>query len=260
MAEHIPINRIARLGENGIYVKHTDDWKSDTLMDFIHRDEYYLFAVLIDGTANVMVDFRNISLGAGQGIILSPGQVHLPKIGREIPTAWSLFVAADLLPDSVMDRIERYSLSTHPLRFTPAVLRDLSSLFDILKRNVDSFELSRNLASAVVRMFCGSMTSGKNDVLDRYIILSLRFKRLVETQSIVEKRPAEYASRLHVSRVYLNEAIRTTTGMSAGKYIRNHIILKAMESEKEQYDMDDRGRLLNIADRSHRYCRMACVA
>lgn len=227
MAKNIPVNRIARISDNGVFVKHTDDWQKQTPLDFVHRDDYYMFAVLLDGNADAMVDFRNISLSGGEGIIVSPGQVHLPKIGAVIPTAWSLFIAADLIPDDLHEKIERYSLSTSPLRFSGTDLQDISSLFGILNRNVSNGVLARFLSLSIVALFCSAIPDVTDNTADRYVALTLRFKRLVDAIYVDEKHPAEYASRLNVSRVYLNEAVKATTGVSVGKYIRATVMVNA---------------------------------
>lgn len=41
------------------------------------------------------------------------------------------------------------------------------------------------------------------------------------------RQPSYYASKLHISTVYLNEAVRSVTGMSVSRYIRNEIALQA---------------------------------
>lgn len=227
MAKNIPVNKIEWLSENGVFVKHTDDWQSDSPADIVHRDEYYIFTVLLDGTADVMLDFNDITIHSGEGIIVSPGQVHLLKLISDKPTAWILFVASDLIPDNFIEKLERYSLSVRPLQFTDRVLKDISALFGILKRNISNAALARYLSLSIVDLFCGTIPNMSDNTLDRYIALTLRFKRMVDECYVIEKRPAEYASRLNVSRIYLNEAVRATTGISIGKYIRSHVIVNA---------------------------------
>lgn len=227
MAKNIPINKISCQSDIGILVKHTDDWGWQEPVNLAHRDDYYLFAMLLDGEVGVMVDFNDLSLHSGEGIILSPRQVHCPKLGDIIPTAWSLFVSSDNISEATQERIEQYSLTTKPLQFSTECFRDLSSLFDILKRNIHDSEFARASVTAIINLFCRSISDHVNDIADRYMSVTLRFKRLVEILYIKEKHPAEYASRLNISRVYLNEAVRTVTGMSISRYIRNHIIVNA---------------------------------
>ena len=210
MTKNIPLNKISGLTETGIFVKHRDDWESGTVPDSVHRDDYYIFAVLLDGTAGVMVDFSHIPLKGGEGIIVSPGQVHRPFPNQYLPDVWSLFISRELIAEWSSEKIARYSLSTSPLQFTSDVLDDISSLFEILSRHIRDADLSRNISLAIVNLFCHSIP-------DKAYGTSFR----------TEKRPSQYALRLNVSRVYLNEAVKATTGMSIGKYIRSHIVLCA---------------------------------
>lgn len=227
MTKNIPLNKITGLTETGIFVKHRDDWESGTVPDSVHRDDYYIFAVLLDGTAGVMVDFSHIPLKGGEGIIVSPGQVHRPFPNQYLPDVWSLFISRELIAEWSSEKIARYSLATSPLQFTSDILDDISSLFEILSRNIRDAYLSRNISLAIVNLFCHSIPDKAYGTLDRYVNLTLKFKKLVETSFRTEKRPSQYALRLNVSRVYLNEAVKATTGMSIGKYIRSHIVLCA---------------------------------
>jgi len=227
MTRNIPVNKITRLSESGVFVKHTDDWQSQHPVDSVHRDDYYIFAVLLDGNIDLMLDFKKITLQGGEGTVVAPGQVHMPWTGADMPTAWCLFVAADLIPDNLLEDIERYSLSGIPIQFQEAGLQDISALFGILRRNLSNVTLARFLSLSIVELFCNAIPNIPDRTFDRYVALTLRFKRMVNAIYINEKQPAEYASRLNVSRVYLNEAVRATTGMSVGKYIRTHVIVNA---------------------------------
>ena len=43
-----------------------------------HRDDYYLFGVMLSGEQTIAVDFREISIRRHQALIIAPGQVHGP--------------------------------------------------------------------------------------------------------------------------------------------------------------------------------------
>lgn len=227
MGKNIPTHKISSRSAIGIFVKHTDDWLSQQPVDSAHRDDYYLFAILLDGEAKVMVDFRDLTLHGGEGIILTPGQVHRPLSGEEIPEVWSLFISSDNISPTLQDKIERYSLATKPLQINSESLKEISSLFGILRRHISDSDVARSTAAAITALFCRSISYDTGATTDRYVSVTLRFKRLVENMYVAEKRPSEYASCLNISRVYLNEAVKATTGMSIGKYIRNHTVVNA---------------------------------
>lgn len=225
---NIPINRMAGRSNTGFFVKYAAVGQTSRPMDFPHRDDYYMFVVLLKGDATAAVDFRNMSLAEREGLILAPGQVHhIPHIRENVPTAWCLFVSSDYISATDQDRIERYSFATSPFRFSRENIEIVAQLFDILNRNQEEIEFARAMVTAIINRFCVSLPESDARLEDRYVKITIRFKHLLRELYAKEKHPAEYASCLHVSRVYLNEAVKAVTGMSVGAFIRNHVILNA---------------------------------
>ena len=61
----------------------------------------------------------------------------------------------------------------------------------------------------------------------RHIEITLAFKELLSKELHVEKRISHYAKSLHISPVYLNEAIKSIAGISVSKYIQIELMLRA---------------------------------
>lgn len=96
---------MSRRSGSGIFVKRSPGWHVGDMTDSPHRDDYYVFAALLDGEAEVTVDFRQIHLSGGEGIVLAPGQIHRPLRPDRMPTLWgvishkkSLWIRNHLLP------------------------------------------------------------------------------------------------------------------------------------------------------------------
>lgn len=223
----IPLHKITSRSETGIYVKNISERQNEDPMTIPHRDDYYMFTVLLEGEADVVVDFKEITLQAGEGLIVVPGQVHYPRTGKRVPTVWSLFVAPEHLSDSHREMIERYALATTPVLFEHDDLADVAELFGIMRRHIQTVDFSRAMVSAIAGLFCRAIPETAKPVSDRYVAIVLRFKHLLEELGSRERRPSEYASRLNISRVYLNEAVRTVTGMSISRFISCHVTLDA---------------------------------
>lgn len=66
------------------------------------------------------------------------------------------------------------------------------------------------------------------EVSGRYMSITVRLRKLLDTHLTSEKSPAVYASMLNISEVYLNEAVKGATGLSAGAYIRGRVVVQAM--------------------------------
>ena len=62
---------------------------------------------------------------------------------------------------------------------------------------------------------------------NRYADITFRFKSLLSANYQSVKRPSQYASKLNISSVYLNEAVKSTTGISTSDCIRDEIIIQA---------------------------------
>lgn len=57
--------------------------------------------------------------------------------------------------------------------------------------------------------------------------LFLHFKNLIEEQFLQLKNVSDYAARLHIKPVLLNEISKQLSGITAGEHIRNRVILEA---------------------------------
>lgn len=224
---NIPVNKIADRSKTGIFFKHTSDWGNGAALDFPHRDDYYMLSILLEGDVKVAVDFKSLTLRSGEGLILVPGQVHLPQTKDMPPDGWSLFVSPDHIEETDRHLLERYAFAPVPLKFTEEMSSDIARLFGMLRRYEYDGGFSRAAVTAIVKLFCRSVTIPGEIECDRFTILTLRLKSLLGKNLSAGKGPGAYASMLNISGVYLNEAVKSVTGMSAGEFIRSQILLNA---------------------------------
>lgn len=83
---------------------------------YAHRDDYYILAMLTDGSAALEVDFERIQLKAGDILIVSPWQVHRKPSGEQwCADGWMLAFSPEFLTEREARAIEEYSISPHPL-------------------------------------------------------------------------------------------------------------------------------------------------
>lgn len=223
----IPINRLSARSETGIFVKHSSDWEQHGTVDFIHRDDYYILTIMLNGTATALVDFKEIDLTRHQGLVIAPGQAHQLQSGGNLPMAWMLFVAPDHISEPNLKILEQYSLDTRPIQMPEESVDDISRLFEMLRRRISDLPFSKAAVTAIVSLFCNLITPASTPVSNRYSSLTLRFKHMLEQHLVEKKSPGEYASMLNVSRVYLNEAVKAVTGRGANSFIRSHIVIIA---------------------------------
>lgn len=91
----------------------------------------------------------------------------------------------------------------------------------------DDADVSRALAAAVKSIVLSAMGTSGNSTSDRYKTITLRLRKLLDRHLTTEKSPAAYAVMLNISEVYLNEAVKESTGISVGSYIRNRVVVQA---------------------------------
>ena len=225
----IPFSRIQEISGTGVFAKRLgDDEKTSNKLYDAHRDDYYIILLLTRGSAEVEIDFEKKELRAGDIMIISPWQIHGRPNGEIKNTgAWLVAIAAEILSEDEATVIDNYSVAPHPIRADGNVASDIDILCSILERNQENGRVAVALASAVKNMVLSVLGTPEHDASERYRRITLRLRKLLDIHLHEEKRPAAYASMLNISEVYLNEAVKGATGLSAGTYIRNLAMTQA---------------------------------
>ena len=192
-----------------------------------HRDDYYMFGVILSGKQMLSVDFRELTIAEHQAIIVSPGQVHIP-VGGVAPDGFVIAFAPESLTESEIALIEEYSLKPSSLTLSGEDFDDVKSLYHILlRRSNRGTKVEFSIASAIKGIVLQQIGKNGNAIPGRYKRLTIDFRNLLKENIRSEKHPSAYATKLNVSGVYLNEAIKNATGMSASSYIASFAMLIA---------------------------------
>lgn len=224
----IPFSRMQKISESGVFVKRFGRYGKASMKPYAHRDDYYVIALLADGTAAVEIDFDRKELGCGDILILSPWQIHNKPSGEVWHAdGWMLAFSPEMLSDSEARTIEEYSISPRPVHAGKNMTEDIGTLCSMLERNKDNRNISIALASAVKSIVLSILDTSDKEISGRYRTITLNLRKLLDIHLIHEKHPAAYASMLNISEVYLNEAVKSTTGLSVSAYIRNRAIIQA---------------------------------
>lgn len=224
----IPFSQMQKISDSGIFIKHFSRAGKTTMKPHAHRDDYYIIILLTDGTATVDVDFETKALNTGDILIVSPWQVHNKPSGAEWQAdGWLLAMSPDILSESEVCVIEGYSISPRPIKPCKNTVEDIDILCSMLERNTDTQNISISLASAIKNLVLASIITSEEETSGRYKAIVLKLKKLLDKNLNAEKRPAAYASMLNLSEVYLNEAVKHTTGLSVSAYIRNCAMMQA---------------------------------
>jgi AraC-like DNA-binding protein len=239
--DKIPLHKIHKKSSSGILLKHArygDIMQSEKelLHDAgeAHRDNSYLFLLLEYGEARVLIDFRehhiqNIALGC-----ILPGQVHQGVFSNDV-SGWIMCLDAVFIKDEWREIFETVPVSGNPVIVPDAeTLHDLQFCFELLDRKIQSadrlsaqhtvYALATALAGIIAELYRQHQTEAFNK---RLMSIMLKFKNLIADHLKTVKSPTQYASMLHISPTYLNEAVKKTTGFPAGDWIRYTVMLEA---------------------------------
>lgn len=227
-SKDIPFSEMQKISGSGIFIKRFNHLEMTEMKAYAHRDDYYMIVMLTAGSAAVEVDFQRIELTAGDVLVVSPWQVHCKPAGETwCADGWLLAFSPETLSDAEAKSIDEYSIS--PMPFSPGerVVEDIVKLCSMMERNRGDGRVFTALACAVKGFVMSSLDTADRNVTGRYKTITLDLKKLLDLHLTEEKSPAAYADMLNISEVYLNEAVKGATGISAGAYIRGRVIVQA---------------------------------
>ena len=72
----IPLHKAVQQSDFGIFAKEVSPFSPNRLINYTHRDSYYIFGIVESGTCRVGIDFKDCDLSAGSVICTQPHQVH----------------------------------------------------------------------------------------------------------------------------------------------------------------------------------------
>lgn len=211
----------------GFFVKRLFDDSLHMAKDHPHRDDYHMVVFITEGTAKGLIDFEEITISAGEAIIISPWQVHSPLYTACKVDGWIAAIASEHFTPDEIEMAAAYSINISPIQLTPDMADDMARLFDMISRHAGCQPIAMPLVMSIKNMalFSACEANGSNN--DRYMRIALKLKELLATRLNEEKSPSAYASSLNISEGYLNEAIKAVTGKSVSNFIRDQVVLKA---------------------------------
>lgn len=204
--------------------------------DFIryaHKDEYYLFFFLQKGTVQFMIDFKEIELKENSILCIVPGQVHSPA-GMSDLEGWFLAIDAMFVKDEYKEVFSRLYFPNNIPRLSQEKSEELRQCISLVhkKYSAQNKLIGQRIFLDLVSSYIGLFAEIFQQELpllkgNRMKEIASQFKALLTTSYQTMKRPNEYAAALRISPVYLNEAVKNTTGFPVRDCIRNEIIVQA---------------------------------
>lgn len=233
MKDAIPLHLHKDVTETGIYLKIvTPENLGNHPIDYAHRDDYYIFGLIIRGMVCIDIDFDRQTVREGEIGLIRPGQIHRFIEGDNFE-GLMLSVDRSLVSDQNKLIFEETSFSCKAVEISQNKAGELKILFsliyDMVSRDED-LSIIINLVSAFVGITAGcfkKVNHQQSRYNSRHTEILLQLNYLFEFHLVESHSPSFYADKLNLSSTYLNEVVKSVTGWNVSNYIRNEIILRA---------------------------------
>lgn len=233
----IPIHQLQDRTEQGLIIDYFEFGNNPKDKESMgtHRDDHYIFFLLTEGRASLMIDFQEVIFGPGTLFYILPGQVH-HRIRNEDAAGWFMAVDAGLIGDDRRKVFEQMLTLQQPIVLDTEKLQQYHTLLKLINQcyqNDRDQPFYRPVVLSLLQGFTGMVaacyscvqTQGKGP--SRKVQLAHDFKKLLADNLKAIKSPAEYADMLNVSLSYLTESIKVVTGFPVSYWIINEVMLEA---------------------------------
>jgi AraC-like DNA-binding protein len=233
--ELIPTIKLDEVIELGLQVV---DYRKAGDLHFLkrpHRNEHYLFVLVMEGNLKLIVDSREVVITAQSVYYILPGQV-MQHFDTEAD-AYVIAVDGFLLNQTYKFILDEGCFAQTPVSIEPEKTKRLQTAILLLAAEVKDKSINsckeyikRGLIDAVAGMFAGEYTDstiahGRND--SSAVRITTAFKRLIFAEYKTLKKPSSYAAALHISTPYLNEAVKEISGNTVSYWIQYMIMIEA---------------------------------
>jgi len=234
----IPVHKLQDRTDRGFLLKHFTqediDYKQS---DFVgaHRDDHYMFFIMMRGSGSTIVDFEEKTVSENQLYYILPEQIHY-RIKTNKAKGWFIAVDPSLVDPECRNVFESWLGFQEPVTLSPDEIGDYDKLLSIVDRkmaNQSERSMNLNILYALLHSFFELAASNISVLTNvdannsRPAELSMRFKKLLNENIRAYKSPSDYADMLHISEPYLNEALKKITGSSVSFWIKYKIMIEA---------------------------------
>lgn len=239
----LPVIQIGKY-EYGSVVKSADfhyapTEKLKSTLPYPHRHDFYQIMWVRAGSGFHIIDSIRYEVSKNSLFFLSPGQMHTLELSEDT-VGYTVSFSAEFFSFKMHNR---QSLSEIPVY-------DFENLNSALYLDEQQADLLHPVMQAIIEEYANEEVGYEEvvwsylrvfllkssrliarapaiDAASRSLLLSRRFKSLLEKNFRSTDDPEQYARQLKVTERALNEAIRHTLGYTAAQLIRERIMLEA---------------------------------
>lgn len=231
----LPLHKATQVSDFGIQIRKVTPLEVKNAIRYAHQDDYYIFGLIESGECHICIDFKDHYLSQGETIFIQPGQVHYFVEANNFE-AFMLIADNSLVSNADKRMFDEYSIATTPFSLSDGQQKELKQIAAILSDRMEHTTderakgIIKNLSAAFIGIIAETIQNTnpwQATVSKRHLEIILKFRDLLAMDICNDRRPSYYASQLNISSVYLNEVVKSVTGMSASRYIQSEIILQA---------------------------------
>ena len=206
---------------------------------YAHQDDYYIFGLVEGGTGCGIIDFKEQRFAAGDMFLIQPGQVHR-FLGAKSAEGWLLIADSSFVGGAEKCIFDNFSLFASSFRIDARRRNELLQIAALLAGRTGGITERQETAAEkatvrrMVETFIGIVAEAVEATgmqqtrhSQRHVSLVVSFRRLLAEHLAANHQPSHYASLLNISAVYLNEVVKSVTGMNATSFIKNEVVLRA---------------------------------
>jgi AraC family transcriptional activator of pobA len=229
---HIPVNKQRVTAVGGLDVVHLNSNGEQVTAMKDHRDEYYVIALVINGSGTITCDMGAISIQPKSIIIIKPYQVHSGELGHG--DGYFISIAPFLLPLFCKDIFDNLLVSQQGQKLSSAEMKNLLKVIKVLHDAFDTVhtykaQITVNLLHAFVISIASILSSQEqqpDQKRNQSSEITQALKALVVEHSFLHA-PSFFADKLHIATSHLNDCVKATIGISVTQYLQQAMLLEA---------------------------------
>ncbi len=234
----LPLHNSAKFSDIGIVLRRISSIGNGNVpITYAHQDDYYIFGILESGSGCGVIDLKEHCITSGEVFIVQPGQVHRFISSEKNTKGWILIADSKYVGSIEKCVFDRFSLFASSFKIDAKRKNELMQIAHLIAgRMSGNFDdkLSRITATRLAEAFISIIAEAIQGInmqhlrfSQRHIEIVLNLRHLLAEHLATSRQPSYYASRLNISTVYLNEVVKTVTGISSTMFIKNEVILQA---------------------------------
>jgi AraC-like DNA-binding protein/mannose-6-phosphate isomerase-like protein (cupin superfamily) len=231
----IPIITLPKTFDKGILIGKVTAGNTPEFADptHSHRHDFHFFILQEEGRSQIEIDFKKYQLKNTAVVYIHPSQVHLmTKV--ENAGLYLVAVSNENLDPRYLKLLEEM-VPANPLSLKTT---EFSIIAQAVQLSINLFERKDDrLYPTILKDSCNALVglivskylekSEPASGLSRFEIVTKQFRQALEVYFTKYKRPSDYANVLNISSAYLNECVKTVTGLPVSYHIQHRVILEA---------------------------------